>query len=58
MNYSNGREQDDEFMIANVRYAVEGEDTRSKLITEGRFVTNGILFDVNSDNIKPESGTF
>lgn len=55
MNYSNGREQDDEFMIANVRYAVAGEDTRSKLITEGRFVTNGILFDVNSDNIKPES---
>lgn len=57
MNYANGREQDDEFMVANVRYAVAGEDTRSKLITEGRFVTNGILFDVNSDNIKPESGT-
>ena len=34
-----------------------GADTRNKLITEGRFVTNGILFDVNSDNIKPESGT-
>jgi outer membrane protein OmpA-like peptidoglycan-associated protein len=44
-------------MISNVRYAVAGEDTRSKLITEGRFVTNGILFDVNSDNIKPESGS-
>ena len=57
MNYSEGREQDDEFMVANVRYAVAGEDTRSKLITEGKFVTNGILFDVNSDNIKPESGS-
>lgn len=57
MNYSNGREQDDEFMVANVRYAVAGEDMRSKLITEGRFVTNGILFDVNSDTIKPESGS-
>ena len=57
MNYSNGRENDDEFMISNIRYAVAGEDTRSKLITEGRFVTNGILFDVNSDNIKPESGS-
>ena len=56
MNYSNGREHDDEFMISNIRYAVAGEDTRNKLITEGRFVTNGILFDVNSDNIKPESG--
>ncbi len=57
MNYSNGRENDDEFMISNIRYAVAGADTRSKLITEGRFVTNGILFDTNSDNIKPESGT-
>jgi OmpA-OmpF porin, OOP family len=57
MNFSNGREQDDEFMISNIRYAVAGEDTRSKLITEGKFVTNGILFDVNSDNIKPESGS-
>ncbi|WP_445718483.1 OmpA family protein [Flavobacterium sp.] len=57
MNYSNGREHDDEFMISNIRYAVAGEDTRSKLITEGKFVTNGILFDVNSDNIKPESGS-
>ena len=30
-------------------------DTRNKLITEGEFVTRGILFDVNSDKIKPES---
>jgi outer membrane protein OmpA-like peptidoglycan-associated protein len=45
-----------EILMTNIRYAIAGEDTRSKLITEGRFVTNGILFDVNSDNIKPESG--
>jgi outer membrane protein OmpA-like peptidoglycan-associated protein len=56
MNFSTS-DNPDEFMISNVRYAVAGEDTRSKLITEGRFVTNGILFDVNSDNIKPESGS-
>jgi len=56
MNFSTS-DNLDEFMISNVRYAVAGEDTRSKLITEGRFVTNGIQFDVNSDNIKPESGT-
>jgi outer membrane protein OmpA-like peptidoglycan-associated protein len=56
MNFSTA-DNADEFMISNVRYAVAGEDTRSKLITEGRFVTNGILFDVNSDNIKPESGS-
>ena len=57
MNFSNSAENLDEFMVSNIRYALAGEDTRSKLITEGRFVTNGILFDVNSDNIKPESGT-
>lgn len=55
MNYSTA-DNADEFMISNIRFAVAGEDTRSKLITEGKFVTNGILFDVNSDNIKPESG--
>jgi OmpA-OmpF porin, OOP family len=56
MNYSNTIENPDEFMVSNLRYAVAGADTRNKLITEGRFVTNGILFDTNSDNIKPESG--
>lgn len=48
---------DCQILMTNIRFAVAGEDTRSKLITEGRFVTTGILFDVNSDNIKPESGT-
>ena len=43
--------------ITNIRYAVAGADSRNTLITEGRFVTNGILFDTNSDNIKPESGS-
>ncbi len=47
---------DCEVLMTNIRFAIAGEDTRSKLITEGKFVTNGILFDVNSDNIRPESG--
>lgn len=47
---------DCELLMTNIRFAVAGEDTRSKLITEGKFVTTGILFDVNSDHIKPESG--
>jgi OmpA-OmpF porin, OOP family len=55
MNYANGRDNDDEFMVSNVRYAVGAPDTRNKLITEGKLVTRGILFDVNSDKIKPES---
>jgi flagellar motor protein MotB len=48
---------DCEIYLTNIRFAIAGGDTRNKLITEGRFVTNGILFDVNSDNIKPESET-
>jgi len=55
MNYSNGREHDDEFMVSNLRYAVGAPDTRSKLITTGKFTTTGILFDVNSDKINPSS---
>ncbi len=54
MNYSEN-EHKDEFMVANIRYAVGAPDTRSKLMTEGRFVTRGILFDVNSDRMKPSS---
>jgi OmpA-OmpF porin, OOP family len=53
---NNGATDDnDAFYVANVRLAVGAPDTRNKLITEGKFVTRGILFDVNSDKIKPES---
>lgn len=41
--------------LGNIKYAIAPADTRSKLITEGKFVTRGILFDVNSDQIKAES---
>ncbi|POY39212.1 OmpA family protein [Solitalea longa] len=41
--------------VSNLKLAVGAPDTRNKLITEGKFVTTGILFDVNSDQIKPES---
>lgn len=47
--------ENDYYLINNIRLAVGAPDTRNKLITEGKFVTNGILFDVNSDVIKPES---
>ena len=46
---------EDRYYISNIRLAVGAPDTRNKLITEGKFVTHGILFDVNSDKIKPES---
>jgi outer membrane protein OmpA-like peptidoglycan-associated protein len=41
--------------ISNLKIAAASPDTRSKLITEGKWSTNGILFDVNSDKIKPVS---
>ncbi len=46
---------DDYFLLSNIRLAVGAPDTRNKLISEGKFVTTGILFDVNKDLIKPES---
>ena len=41
--------------ITNFRVAAGLPDTRNKLITEGKLVTYGIYFDVNSDKVKPES---
>ena len=46
---------EDRYLISNLRLAVGAPDTRNKLITEGKFVTTGITFDVNSAIIKPES---
>lgn len=44
-----------EYYLGNLRLAVGAPDTRNKLITGGRWSTTGILFDVNSDRVKPES---
>ena len=49
------RFEDGAALVSNVRIAVGAPDMRSKLLTEGKLVTRGILFDVNSDKIKPES---
>ncbi|MBO9732656.1 MAG: OmpA family protein [Chitinophaga sp.] len=43
------------YYVSNIRLAEGTPDMRSKLITEGKLVTTGILFDINSDKIKPES---
>jgi outer membrane protein OmpA-like peptidoglycan-associated protein len=47
--------EDDFYVLGNIRLAVGAPDTRNKFMTEGKFVTTGILFDVNKDVIKPES---
>lgn len=44
-----------EYYVSNVRLATGAPDTRNKIMTDGRWVTHGILFDVNSDRIKGES---
>lgn len=53
--HSNLSRENDQMFISNIRLAVGAPDTRSKLITEGKFVTTGITFDVNSAIIRPES---
>jgi len=45
----------EQYFISNIRLAVGAPDTRSKLITEGRFSTTGIYFNSGSAVIKPES---
>ena len=38
-----------------MRLATGAPDTRNKILTEGKWVTHGILFDVNSDRINAQS---
>jgi OmpA-OmpF porin, OOP family len=42
-------------LISNFRMAAGLPDMRNKLITQGKLVSYGIYFDVNSDKLKPES---
>lgn len=53
--YGGGDVDQDRYLLGNIRLAFGAPDTRSKLITEGKLVTRGILFDSASDKIKPES---
>ncbi len=46
---------DQPVFIANVRIAEGGRDLYDKLEATGRVATQGILFDVDSDRIRPES---
>lgn len=41
--------------VSNIKITTAAPDTRSKLLTEGKFISYGITFDVNSDKVKPES---
>lgn len=50
-----GPGQDASYYMGNLRLAVGAPDTRKKILEQNKWVTHGILFDVNSANIKPES---
>lgn len=41
--------------VSNIKVAEGNPDLRKKLLTEGKLVTQGILFDTNSDRIQPAS---
>lgn len=41
--------------ISNIKVAKGVEDTRHRLVEEGKFSTSAILFDVNTATLKPES---
>src|SRR5690606_8378281 len=41
--------------IGNVKIAAGGIDLRNELISKGRWTTHGILFDVGSAKVRPES---
>ena len=41
--------------IKNIRLAQGGKKLYDQILEEGRFVTRGILFDVNKATLKPES---
>jgi OmpA-OmpF porin, OOP family len=43
------------YLLTNLRVAVGAADTRKKILEQKKWVTHGILFDVNSATIKPES---
>ena len=44
-----------DYYVSNLRVATGAPDVRNKVVTEGKWVSHGILFDVNSDRIKGES---
>ena len=41
--------------IKNFRLAAGGDDKYNRIMSDGKFISHGILFDVNKSTIKPES---
>lgn len=49
------KNEDDAFYIGNFKLAIGAPDTRNKLAQQGKYSTTGILFDLGSDKVKPQS---
>ncbi len=41
--------------VTNIKFMTAAPDTRSKLLTEGKYISYGITFDSGKDIVKPES---
>jgi len=55
VGFTNYAEEQYGVFISNIKVATGKPDARHKLVEEGKFSTTGILFDFNSDKIKPTS---
>lgn len=54
-NVNHTKDGKEKIFIANLKVAEGGVDLRRKLLAEGKVSTNGILFDVGSANLQPQS---
>ena len=55
VGFTNYNEEQYGIYISNIKIATGKPEVRHQLIDAGKFSTTGILFDVNSDTIKPTS---
>ena len=55
LTFDNSDCNDSNPYISNIRITTAAPDTRKTLLEEGKLISYGIYFDVNSDNVKSES---
>ena len=55
LTFDNSDCNDSNPYVSNIRITTATPDTRNKLLEEGKLISYGIYFNVNSDKVKPES---
>lgn len=53
--FSDLTNDNEQYYVGNIRYAVGKADMRNKLMTEGKMITYGITFEKGKANLNPES---